>query len=61
VIHKWNVFTQTRKEHYGSEGQILGPKDGQMQSKIHGETLMSKYSIHCGSTKIYHDLKAQFW
>jgi hypothetical protein len=61
VIHKWNVFTRTRNEHYGSKGQILGSKDGQMQSKVHGETLMSKYSIHCGSTKMYHDLKGQFW
>jgi hypothetical protein len=32
-----------------------------MSKKIFDEAHTSKYSIHLGSTKMYHDLKAQFW
>jgi hypothetical protein len=32
-----------------------------LRKKIFDEAHTSKYSIHPGSTKMYHDLKAQFW
>jgi hypothetical protein len=37
------------------------PKNHGLRKKIFDEAHTSKYSIHPGSTKIYHDLKAQFW
>jgi hypothetical protein len=37
------------------------PKDHELRKKIFDEVHTSKYSIHSGSTKMYHDLKAQFW
>jgi hypothetical protein len=37
------------------------PKNHGLRKKISDEAHASKYSIHPGSTKMYHDLKAQFW
>jgi hypothetical protein len=37
------------------------PKNHELRKKIFDEAHTSKYSIHPGSTKMYHDLKAQFW
>jgi hypothetical protein len=32
-----------------------------LKKKILGEAHTSRYSIHPGSTKMYHDLRQQFW
>jgi hypothetical protein len=32
-----------------------------LKRKIFDEAHTSRYSIHSGSTKIYHDLRQQFW
>jgi hypothetical protein len=32
-----------------------------LKKKIMDEAHMSRYSIHHGSTKMYHDLREQFW
>jgi hypothetical protein len=32
-----------------------------LKKKIMDEAHTSRYSIHLGSTKMYHDLKQQFW
>jgi hypothetical protein len=37
------------------------PKDLELHKQIFNEAHTSKYSIHPGSTKMYHDLKMQFW
>jgi hypothetical protein len=37
------------------------PKNHELHRKIFDEAHTSKYSIHPSSTKMYHDLKAQFW
>jgi hypothetical protein len=36
-------------------------KDHELGKNIFDETHTSKYSIHPGSMKMYHDLQAQFW
>jgi hypothetical protein len=41
--------------------QLVVPKDHGLQKKIFDEAHTSKYFIHPGGTKMYHDLKAQFW
>jgi hypothetical protein len=40
---------------------LVVPKNHELRKKIFDEAHTSKYSIHPGSTKMYHDLKAQFW
>jgi hypothetical protein len=40
---------------------LVVPKNHELRKKIFDETHTSKYSIHPGSTKMYHDLKVQFW
>jgi hypothetical protein len=41
--------------------RIVVPKKDELRKKILEETHTSKYSIHPSSTKMYHDLRAQFW
>jgi hypothetical protein len=36
------------------------PKKAVLKKKILNEAHMSRYSIHPGSTKMYHDLRQQF-
>ena len=37
------------------------PKDRELRNQILDEAHSSKLSIHPGSSKMYHDLKNQFW
>jgi hypothetical protein len=39
---------------------LVVPKNHELRKKIFDEAHTSKYSIHPGSTKMYHDPKAQF-
>jgi hypothetical protein len=39
---------------------LMVPKNHELRKKIFDEAHTSKYSIYPGSTKMYHDLKAQF-
>jgi hypothetical protein len=41
--------------------QIVVPKKEALKKKILDEAHTSKYSIHPGSIKMYHDLREQFW
>jgi hypothetical protein len=41
--------------------RLVVPKNHELRRKIFDEAHTSKYSIHPGSTKMYHGLKAQFW
>jgi hypothetical protein len=41
--------------------RLVVPKREAPKKKILDESHMSRYSIHLGSTKMYHDLKQQFW
>jgi hypothetical protein len=41
--------------------RLVVPKNHELRKKIFDEVHTSKYSIHPDSTKMYHDLKAQFW
>jgi hypothetical protein len=40
--------------------KLVVPKKEALKKKILGESHTSKYSIHSGSTKMYHDLGQQF-
>jgi hypothetical protein len=41
--------------------RLVVPKIEALKRKILDETHTSRYSIHPGSTKIYHELRQQFW
>jgi hypothetical protein len=53
--------------HEDAEGTLLFkerpvvPKKEELKKKILDKSHMSRYSIHPGSTKMYHDLRQQFW
>jgi hypothetical protein len=40
---------------------LVVPRREALKKKILDEAHMSRYSIHPGSTKMYHDLRQQFW
>jgi hypothetical protein len=40
---------------------LVIPKNHELCNKIFDKAHTSKYSISPGSTKMYHDLKTQFW
>jgi hypothetical protein len=41
--------------------RLVVPKREALKKKILDEAHTSRYSIHPGSTKMYHDLRQQFW
>jgi hypothetical protein len=41
--------------------RLVVPKKEALKKKILDEAHMSRYSIYLGSTKMYHDLRQQFW
>jgi hypothetical protein len=41
--------------------RLVVPKREALKKKILDEAHTSRYSIHPGSTKIYHDIRQQFW
>jgi hypothetical protein len=41
--------------------RLVVPRREALKKKILDEAHTSRYSIHPGSTKIYHDLRQQFW
>jgi hypothetical protein len=41
--------------------RLVVPKKKSQKKKILDEAQTSRYSIHLGSTKMYHDLRQQFW
>jgi hypothetical protein len=40
---------------------LVVPKKEALKKKILDEAHTSRYSIHLGSTKMYHDVRQQFW
>jgi hypothetical protein len=41
--------------------RLVVPKDHKLRKQIMDEPHLSKFSIHPGSTKMYQDLKQNFW
>jgi hypothetical protein len=58
---KVNYFNVDEKGTLWFKDHLVDPKNHGMRKKIFDEAHTSKYSIHPSNTKIYHDLKAQFW
>jgi hypothetical protein len=58
---KVNYFRMDEKGTLWFKDHFVVPKNHGLYKKIFDEAHTSKYSIHPGSTKMYHDFKAQFW
>lgn len=43
------------------QGRIYVPADQEIRRRIMAEAHHTPYSIHPGATKMYQDLKLQFW
>ena len=43
------------------DNRIVVPKDHQLRKQILDEAHLSKFSIHPGSTKMYQDLRQNYW
>jgi hypothetical protein len=58
---KVNCFREDAEEFLWFKDRLVVPKKAALKKKILDEAHTSRYSIHPGSTKMYHDLRQQFW
>jgi hypothetical protein len=58
---KVNYFCVDEEGTLWFKDHLVIPKNHELRKKIFEEAHTFKYSIHPGSTKVYHVLKAQFW
>jgi hypothetical protein len=58
---KVNCFHEDAEEALWFKGRLVVPKKAALKKKILDEAHTSRYFIHLGSTKMYHDLRQQFW
>jgi hypothetical protein len=56
-VEKYKCFHQERKGILWFEDRLVVPKNKDLKKKILDEAHLSKFSMHPGSTKMYHDLK----
>jgi hypothetical protein len=57
---KVNCFYEDVEGTLWFKDRLVVPKRGALKKKILDEAHTSRYSIHPGSTKMYHDLRQQF-
>jgi hypothetical protein len=58
---KYRCFRTDHKGILWFNNRIVVPKNHQLRKQILDEAHLSKFSIHPGSTKMYQDLKRNFW
>jgi hypothetical protein len=58
---KYKCFQVDHKGILWFKGCIVVPKDHQLHKQILDEAHLSKFSMHPGSTKMYQDLRQNFW
>jgi hypothetical protein len=58
---KVNCFHEDAEGTLWLKDRLVVPKREALKKKILDEAHISRYSIHMGSTKMYHDLRQQFW
>jgi hypothetical protein len=58
---KYMCFRQDNKGILWFEDKLVVPKNKYLKKKILDEAHLSKFSMHLGSTKMYHDLKPLYW
>jgi hypothetical protein len=60
-VEKYKCFRQNSKEILWCENRLVVPKNMDLKKRILDEAHLSKFSMHPGSTKMYHDLKPLYW
>jgi hypothetical protein len=58
---KANCFRKDNQGIVWFKDRIVVPQDVEVRQQILDEAHLSRYSIHPGSTKMYHDLKQHYW
>jgi hypothetical protein len=60
-VGKANCFRKDDQGVVWFNNRIVVPKNDEICQQILDEAHLSRYSIHPGSTKMYHDLKQHYW
>jgi hypothetical protein len=60
-VEKYKCFRQDNMEILWFEDRLVVPKNKDLKKKILDEAHLAKFSMHPGSTKMYHDLKPLYW
>jgi hypothetical protein len=58
---KYKCFRQDSKGILWFGDRLVVPKDPELKKKILDEAHLSKFSMHPGSNKMYHDLRSLYW
>jgi hypothetical protein len=58
---KYKCFQEDSKGVLLFKGRMVVPKNHQLRKQIMDEAHLSKFAMHPGSTKMYQDLKQNFW
>jgi hypothetical protein len=58
---KYKCFRQDGKGILWFEDRLVVPKNKDVKKKVLDEAHLSRFSMHPGSTKTYHDLKPLYW
>jgi hypothetical protein len=58
---KYSCFRKDAKDVVWFEQRLVVHVDPELRKKIFDEAHLSKFSIHPGSTKMYQDLRKNFW
>jgi hypothetical protein len=60
-VENYKCFRQDSKGILWFGDRLVVPKNRDLKKKILDEAQLSKFSMHTGSTKMYHDLKPLYW
>jgi hypothetical protein len=60
-VDKYKCFCQDSKGILWFKDRLVVPKNPELREKILDEAHLSKFSMHSGSNKMYHDLKSLYW
>jgi hypothetical protein len=60
-VDKYKCFRQDNKGVLWFEDRLVVPKNPELRKKILDEAHLSKFSMHPGSNKMYHDLRSLYW
>jgi hypothetical protein len=60
-VDKYKCFRQDSKGVLWFEDRLVVPKNPELRKKILDEAHLSKFSMHPGSNKMYHDLRSLYW
>jgi hypothetical protein len=60
-VDKYKCFRQDSKGILWFGDRLVVPKNSELRKKILDEAHLSKFSMHPGSNKMYHDLRSLYW